>query len=52
MVVPTADVGKAKANCQMRVYVSRTRARCGPQDDGGIVRMQQTAEGSVVVTDS
>ena len=44
VVVPTADVGKAKANCQMRVYVSRTRARCGPQEGVGIVRMQQTIE--------
>ena len=45
MVVPTADASKVKANCQMRVYVSRTRARCGPQEGVGIVRMQQTAEG-------
>ena len=44
MVVPTADASKVKANCQMRVYVSRPIARCGPPECEGIVRRQQIAE--------
>ena len=44
MVVPTADASRVEAKCQMRVYVSRSIARCGPPECEGIVMIQQTVE--------